>query len=53
MVFAALAVAGVAASVVVVLRDGYRATPTLVTGTPYENEGDRNRYSSKQRSGTR
>ena len=49
MVFAALVVAGVAASVVVVLRDGYRATPTLVTDAPYENEGDRNRYARKQR----
>ena len=49
MVFAALVVAGVAASVVVTIRDGYRAAPTLRTDTAYENEGDRNRYSRKPR----
>ena len=53
MVFAALVVAGVAASVVVVLRDGYRAAPTLVTDAAYDNEGDRNRYEPKQRVATR
>lgn len=52
-VLAALVVAGVAASVVVVLRDGYRATPTLLTDAAYDNEGDRNRYEPKQRVATR
>lgn len=49
MVFAALVVAGVAASVVVVIRDGYRAVPTLAAPRPYENEGDRNRFGRKRR----
>jgi hypothetical protein len=51
-ILAALVVAGVAASVVVALRDGYRATPTLITDAAYENEGDRNRYDRKQRLAT-
>ena len=53
IILAALVVAGVAASVVVVRRDGYRATPTLLADTAYENEGDRNRYDRKQRFATR
>jgi len=52
-ILAALVVAGVAASVVVVLRDGYRASPTLLTDTAYDNEGDRNRYDRERRLATR
>jgi hypothetical protein len=52
-ILAALVVAGVAASVVVVLRDGYRATPTLVSDAAYDNEGDRNLYDREQRLATR
>jgi hypothetical protein len=52
-ILAALVVAGVAASVVVVRRDGYRAAPTLLTDTAYDNEGDRNRYDRRRRFATR